>query len=105
MTMKVNNLKHLSTGESTNWPTDRQKVPDLIDFCVAKSIPSPYCLNVKSCLDLLSDHSPILISLSTLTFENIKPLTLTSKNTNWNVFRDLLNNTLNLDVLIKQPPK
>jgi hypothetical protein len=33
-TMERNNLKHLSTGEPTYWPSDRNKLRDLVDFCV-----------------------------------------------------------------------
>jgi hypothetical protein len=28
---KKNNLKHLSSGEPTYWPSDRSKLPDLVD--------------------------------------------------------------------------
>jgi hypothetical protein len=28
--MERNNLKHLSTGEPTYWPSDRNKLPDLV---------------------------------------------------------------------------
>jgi hypothetical protein len=38
-TMERNNLKHLSTGEPTYWPSDRNKLPDLVDFCVTKGYP------------------------------------------------------------------
>jgi hypothetical protein len=38
-TMERNNLKHLSTVEPTYWPSDRNKLPDLVDFCVTKGIP------------------------------------------------------------------
>jgi hypothetical protein len=31
-------LRHFSTGEPTYWPSDRNKLPDLLDFCVAKGI-------------------------------------------------------------------
>jgi len=32
--MQTANLTHVSTGEPTYWPSDRRKVPDLIDFAV-----------------------------------------------------------------------
>ena len=35
-TLADNNLQLLSTGQPTHWPTDRNKTPDLIDFCVVK---------------------------------------------------------------------
>jgi hypothetical protein len=56
-TTERNNLKHLSTGEPTYWPSDRHKLPDLVDFCVPKGIPQDVAVE-KSCFDLSSDHSP-----------------------------------------------
>jgi hypothetical protein len=38
-TMERNNLKHLTMREPTYWPSDKNKLPDLVDFCVTKSIP------------------------------------------------------------------
>jgi len=35
---KDNNLKHLSTRQPTYWPSDPNKIPALIDFCVTKGI-------------------------------------------------------------------
>jgi hypothetical protein len=98
--MEANTLTHLSTGEPTYCPTDTKKVPDLIDFCVIKGIPS-HCLNAKSCLDLSSDHSPVLIALSTSTVECTKPPSLTNKDTNWNLFRQMLDNTIDLNIPLK----
>jgi hypothetical protein len=34
-----NNLKHISMGKPTYWPSDRNKLPDLVDLCVTKGIP------------------------------------------------------------------
>jgi exonuclease III len=61
-TMKRNNLHPLSTGEPTYWSSDRNKLPDLVDFCVTKGIPRDFAV-AKSCFDLSSDHSPVLITL------------------------------------------
>jgi hypothetical protein len=61
--MKRNNLKHLSAGEPTYWPPDRNKPPDLVDFYVTNGIPQEFAV-VKSCVDLSSDHSPVLITLT-----------------------------------------
>jgi hypothetical protein len=57
--MESNNMKHLSKGEPTYWPSDRNKQPDLTDFCVTKGISQDFAV-AKSCLDLYSDHSPVL---------------------------------------------
>jgi hypothetical protein len=62
-TMERNNLKHLSTGEPTHWTSDRNELPDLVDFCVTKGIPQDFAV-AKSCFDLSSDHSPVLVTLT-----------------------------------------
>jgi hypothetical protein len=62
-TMESMNLKYLSTVEPTYWPSDRNKLPDLVDLCVAKGIPQDFAI-AKSCFDLSSDHSQILITLT-----------------------------------------
>jgi hypothetical protein len=60
--MERNNLKHLPTGEPTYRSSDRNKLPDLVDFCVTKGIPQDFVV-AKSCSDLSSDHSPVSITL------------------------------------------
>jgi hypothetical protein len=37
-TTERNNWKHLSTAEPTYWSSDRNKLPDLVDFCVRKKV-------------------------------------------------------------------
>jgi hypothetical protein len=41
-TITSSNYKHISTGEPTYWPTDMNKLPDLVDFCVTKGIPQRF---------------------------------------------------------------
>jgi hypothetical protein len=62
--MKNNNLKHLSTRQPTYWPSDPNKIPDLVNFCVTKGIDTKKFI-VESCRDLTSDHTPILINIFT----------------------------------------
>jgi len=52
-----------STGKPTYWPTDTNKIPDLIDFFVYKHL-SPSFIDVTEEFDLNSDHSPIVLTLS-----------------------------------------
>jgi hypothetical protein len=61
--MASNNLKHLSMGETPYWPSDRNKLPDLVDFCVTKGIPQNFAF-AKLCFDLSFDHFLILITLT-----------------------------------------
>jgi hypothetical protein len=56
--MESNKLKHVSIGEPTYWPSDRNKLPDLVEFCVRKGIPQDFAV-AKSCFDLASNHPPV----------------------------------------------
>lgn len=95
-----NHYSTFSTGEPTYWPTDMRKVPDLLDFFVSKGINQNYT-NIASCLDLSSDHSPIIFSLSTEVFQRRPSAMLCNKHTDWNQFRNLINERLNLQVDLK----
>jgi hypothetical protein len=61
--IQQNNLNYMSTGKPTYWPTDLNKIPDLLDFAITKGIYDIYSC-IKSNLDMSSDHSPIVITLS-----------------------------------------
>jgi hypothetical protein len=99
-TMESNDLKHLSRGEPTHWPSGRNRLPDLVDFCIAKGIPQVFAV-AKSCCDLSSDHSAILITptADVLNHEN-EPI-LSNRHTNWDEIRRLVNERLTLNI----PPK
>lgn len=99
-TIQKNNLSHLSTGEPTYWPSDTSKIPDLIDFCVYKGI-HPNHLAIKSCFDLASDHSPFIVTVeSNIKISQSKPC-LHSPATNWGLFRDIINQSLILNIPLK----
>lgn len=42
----------------------KRKIPDVIDFCVTKDI-SKYYSKIEQCLDLTSDHSSLIVTIST----------------------------------------
>lgn len=58
------NLHVVCSGTPTYWPTDTNKIPDILDFFVTNGINSNY-IQTESTQDLSSDHSPILMTLST----------------------------------------
>lgn len=99
-TMQRNNLQHLSTGEPTYWPTDRGKTPDCIDFCITKGIASSY-LTIESCFELSSDHSPLLVTLSSAIKLNNELPYLNNRRTNWEHFRDILNKVIDCNISLK----
>lgn len=99
-TLNELSLDYLSTGEPTYWPSDIHKIPDLLDFFVTKGLPRNY-LNIESSLDLSSDHSPIIVTVNSSVVLRPAPPFLYNKNTDWNYFRELVNQNLNLKISLK----
>ena len=99
-TLKSQNLTPISTGEPTYWPSDKNKLPDLIDFAVTKGI-NPERFSAKSCLDLTSDHSPIIITLNTITKTNTQKNSLFNKKTNWTKYKAFINEHLSCNIPLK----
>lgn len=56
-------MRVISPRYPTYWPTDRNKISDLIDFCLAKEISENY-FECMGCPELSSDHSPVLVTLA-----------------------------------------
>lgn len=44
-TVEASNLNNISSGKSTYWPTNRNKIPYLVNFFVTKNI---VCLDLSS---------------------------------------------------------
>lgn len=98
--MEALKIDYISTGQPTYWPTDPQKIPDLIDFAVIKGIPK-LNTNAESCLDLSSDHTPILVEISNQILIEEKPCVLYNKSTNWAYFQEEVENNLNNQISLK----
>jgi hypothetical protein len=101
-TMEPLHLCHLSLGEPTYWPSDINKLPNLVDFCVTKGIP-PTSATATSCLALSSDHSPVLVLLTNYQLPPVKPSQLSNQQTNWDLFRHLITERLTLKIPFKTP--
>lgn len=100
MSINNNNLQPFSTGEPTYWPSDISKIPDLLDFFITKGI-SPNYVHVESSLDLSSDHTPVIVTISPSVILKERPLTLCNKHTDWNLFRHIVNTNLTLKMSLK----
>jgi hypothetical protein len=74
-----------------------------VDFCVTKGIPYNFA-DSKSCLELSSDHSPVLVTLSTQAILRVPRPRLFNRKTDWNVFRHLNNERLLLKVPFTTDP-
>jgi hypothetical protein len=99
--IQENNLNILSTGEPIYWPTDSNKIPDLLDFAVTKGISDVYS-TIESNLDLSSDHSPIIITITAHVIWKQAIPKLCTRETNWKLFRDILNENIKLDHRMKR---
>lgn len=84
--MQRHGLDFVSTGVPTYWPSDRNKIPDLIDFGIFKGIVKAR-LTAASSYDLSSDHSPIIISLRVGLMPADRPHGFPLKRTNWLKYR------------------
>ena len=98
--LKSNNMSCISTGEPTYWPSDKNKTPDLLDFCVTKGIDTKK-ININSCFDLSSDHSPIILEFHNKILINEKKPTLHTSKTDWNKFRQELDKLISLKIKLK----
>lgn len=68
------NLDFISSGHPTCWPTNRNRIPDLLDSCASKGLAQSYS-KAESFLDLSIDHTPTIITINSTIFEVMKPLT------------------------------
>lgn len=90
----------ISTRKPTYWPTDPNKLPDLIDFYVMKGISKNYT-EVEGLIELTSDHIPVLLSLSSDVIMKQKKNSITNKKTNWDLFRNTLEENIILSTRLK----
>lgn len=95
-------LTTVSTGEPTYWPSDPNKIPDLLDFFILKGFSTHY-IKSESCYDSSTDHTPVLLNLSTMVIEYTTPEKLSNKSTDWNSFRETLDEKIDLKVALKTP--
>jgi hypothetical protein len=94
------NYKFLSTGSPTYWPTDNQKIPDLLDFFITNGISTAYT-EITSSYDLTSDHNPIIATVSTVVIYREATPRLHGTKTNWDTYRNILQERTNLSVRLQ----
>jgi hypothetical protein len=99
--IQQHNLNYISTGEPTYWPTALNKIPDLLDFPITKGISGIYSTK-ESNLDMSSDHSPIIITLSNPVIWKKPPAQLCNRDTNWTQFQGHINDNITLNLRLKE---
>ena len=74
----------VSTGTTTYWPTDTNKIPDVIYFFITRKISRNFIeIEARSS----SDHSPIYLTISKTVIKKELNLKLYNKNTDWTSFK------------------
>lgn len=89
-----------STGKPTYWPTDTNKIPDVLDFFITKKV-SPNFISVEDNEDFDSDHSAVILNLFGKIQRKINKPTLTNKNTDWASFKKEIENNINLKIKMR----
>jgi len=98
--IQENNYSYLSTGTPTYWPTDGNKIPDLLDFFVTNGIPSSYA-DIQPSYDLTSDHSPIIATISTAVVIRKPTPRLHNAKTNWETYRQIIQEKAKLSIKLR----
>ncbi len=93
-------LNFFSSNKPTYWPTDQQKIPDLLDFFVVKGISNNY-VEIESCDDLSSDHTAVMITISPTIIKTVRQPSLTNRKTDWDLFRQKIEERINLQIPLR----
>lgn len=97
-----NNYKFLSPASPTYWPTDVNRIPDVLDFFITKGLDFQH-FDLTTLTDLSSDHSPLLLTMDTQPIIKMSRPTLTPGQTDWCKFRASIVNSISLNLLIRTP--
>ena len=89
-----------SGGIPTYWPTDANKIPDLIDFFITKGI-TEHSIFLENNESLISDHSPVIMTISESFIEKTDSQQPTNHKTNWELFMQLVEAKTELQVKMK----
>ena len=98
--LQAQNYTPLSAGTPTCWPTDANKIPDLLDFFVTSGI-SPSYTDIKPSYDLSSDHTPTIMTISTSLATHITTTRLHTSITDWNQYKTVVRDKLTTKIKLK----
>lgn len=98
----INRLSTIAPLEPTNWPADHNRIPDILDFFITKGLSKQY-MKIESCPDGSSDHTPVLLTISSTIIEVERPTMLWNRHTDWPSFREYIEENLKLNIRLKEP--
>lgn len=94
------NCRAIPPDGPTHWPVDHSKRPDVIDFFICKGIPDDY-ISSYTITELTSDHIPVMCIISNMQPTTSAPRSIVNRSTDWNLFRELVDSQLDLNVSLK----
>ncbi|CAH2265380.1 jg13337 [Pararge aegeria aegeria] len=97
-----NFLTTIATPEPTHWPTDPNRLPDVLDCFIFKGLSRSF-FTITSSLDGSSNHIPVILTIGTtiLKKQNVEPSPVCCKRTVWEAFRSIVNEELQLQIAHK----
>ncbi|KAK7871524.1 hypothetical protein R5R35_010330 [Gryllus longicercus] len=95
-------LQTISSGNPTYWPTDGNKIPDVLDIFVTKGMAQTYH-TIEPSIDLSSDHSPEILTISSSEIKKKENIYLTNRKTNWEEYSNWLYHNTTAKVRLKCP--
>lgn len=100
LSVDYNGLQVLTNAEPTHFPSDRDKIPDVLDFFIYKGI-SQFYMDIEKTLDSCSDHSQIISTISTTLIKKPTGCRLYNNKTDWNSFQDWIEENIQLNIPMK----
>jgi hypothetical protein len=97
---QLENCNIHATGNPTYWPTDHNKIPDSLDFFISRKIANNF-IKIEDNLDLDSDHTAQILTMSNRPITKQTGPTLGNKTTDWNAFKCQLTEQLNCNVKLR----
>jgi hypothetical protein len=89
-----------STDSPTYWPTDQNKIPDLLDFFITRKVSNNF-IELSENFDLNSDHSAVILTLSANIISKAARPALVNRSTDWESFKLDLQESINLKIKLK----
>ena len=96
----TNNLNYLTRYEPIYWPTNTNKILNLLDFFITKNI-SPRYVQINSSAELSSDHFPVIATVGSAVIENPPNALIHNQLTNWQLFREVFNHSISASISLK----
>ena len=98
--LQKENYSYLSTGSATYWPTDSNKTPDLLEFFITNGISTTYT-DIQASYDLPSDHTHVIVTISTSVMVRQPAPILHTSQTNWETYQNVIRDKVDLRTKLK----